>query len=135
MRKVENGCDPNGIDNKGATTLHAAVSRDHVPLAAALARRGGDLTIRDEEGHRPLDLVKREQDVQDVSVGHYKAAERSPMLVRILFNAMDDAYFSWGPWILAFRGYYVYPFSRTAGMLCWCMRHTYHGTQYRPIVA
>ncbi len=53
-----------------------------MPLAAALVRRGGDLTLRDRHGRSPLELVKREQDVEDIAVGHFKAAERSPLLVR-----------------------------------------------------
>lgn len=82
VEKVENGSDPNVSDKGGSTPLHVAVRRGHVPLAAALARRGGDLTLRDRHGRSPLELVEREVDIQDIAVGHYKAAERSPMLVR-----------------------------------------------------
>lgn len=71
----------NAVDRGGSTALHVAVKRGHVPLAAALVRRGGDLTVLDRHGRSPLDLVKRDQDVQDIAVGHFKAAERSPMLV------------------------------------------------------
>ncbi|CAM9803568.1 unnamed protein product, partial [Hapterophycus canaliculatus] len=77
---VENGSDVNAADNGGSTALHVAVRRGHVPLAAALVRRGGDLTLNDRHGRSPIELVKREQDVEDISVGHFKAAERSPML-------------------------------------------------------
>lgn len=82
MSQVENGSDPNAVAKDGTTPLRAAVSREHVPLAAALARRGGDLTVRDHQGRRPLDLLRREQEVEDISAGHCKAAERSLMLVR-----------------------------------------------------
>lgn len=82
MMKIENGADPNAVDNGGTTPVHAAVKSNHVPLAAALARRGGDLTRRDRHGHSPLDLVKRVEDVQEISVGNFKAAERHPILVR-----------------------------------------------------
>ncbi|CAN0326617.1 unnamed protein product, partial [Laminaria digitata] len=78
---VENGSDANATDRGGSTPLHLAVKRGHVPLAAALVRRGGDITLSDRHGRSPLDLVKREQDVEDIAVGHFKAAERSPMLV------------------------------------------------------
>lgn len=64
-----------------------------MPLAAALVRRGGDVTMLDRHGRSPLDLVKREQDVQDIAVGHFKAAERSPMLV----SCVDR-----GVWVVAF---------------------------------
>lgn len=83
--QVENGSDVNAADNGGSTALHVAVRRGHVPLAAALVRRGGDLTLLDRHGRSPLESVKREQDVQDIAVGHFKAAERNPMLVRNVF--------------------------------------------------
>eukprot|EP00904_Undaria_pinnatifida_P004940 jgi/Undpi1/1576/HiC_scaffold_11.g04966.m1 len=78
---VENGSNVNAADRGGSTPMHLAVKRGHVPLAAALVRRGGDITLADRHGRSPLDLVKREQDVEDIAVGHFKAAERSPMLV------------------------------------------------------
>lgn len=71
----------NAADKGGSTALHVAVRRGHVPLAAALVRRGGDITVVDRHGRSPLELVKRDQDVEDIAVGHFKAAERSPMLV------------------------------------------------------
>lgn len=81
LPQVENGSDVNAVENGGSTALHVAVRRGHVPLAAALVRRGGDLTVLDRHGRSPLELVKREQDVEDIAVGHFKAAERAPMLV------------------------------------------------------
>lgn len=89
---MENGSDPNAADNKGTTPLHAAVSKGHVPLAAALARRGGDLTLKNKHDRSPLDLVKREQDVQDIAVGHYRAAERNPMLVNVEYRVYCCVY-------------------------------------------
>ncbi|CAB1121207.1 unnamed protein product [Ectocarpus sp. CCAP 1310/34] len=77
---VENGSEVNAADKGGSTALHLAIRRGHVPLAAALVRRGGDLTVVDRHGRSPLELVNRDQDVEDIAVGHFKAAERSPML-------------------------------------------------------
>lgn len=80
--QVENGANVNAADHGGSTALHVAVKRGHVPLAAALVRRGGDITVLDRHGRSPLDFVNREQDVEDIAVGHFKAAERNPMLVQ-----------------------------------------------------
>ncbi|CAM9821713.1 unnamed protein product, partial [Ectocarpus sp. 12 AP-2014] len=52
--QVENGSEVNAADKGGSTALHLAVRRGHVPLAAALVRRGGDLTVVDRHGRSPL---------------------------------------------------------------------------------
>lgn len=45
------------------------------------AARFGHLTLRYRRRRGLLKFVKREQDVEDLAVGHSKAAERRPLLV------------------------------------------------------
>ncbi|CAN0019234.1 unnamed protein product, partial [Discosporangium mesarthrocarpum] len=77
---VENGCDVNVANNSGKTTIHEALLAGQIPLAAALVRKGGDLGIKDHLGRSCLDLVMGEQEMESITVGHFQAAEKNPML-------------------------------------------------------
>ncbi|CAM9794532.1 unnamed protein product, partial [Choristocarpus tenellus] len=61
------------------TSLHEALKSGQVPLAAALAKRGGDLTIKDMLGRSCLDLVEGEEDISTLTVGHYRAIDKNPV--------------------------------------------------------
>lgn len=49
--------DVNVRDGEGQTVLHYAVSCSHLDTVKFLVSVGGELTLKDEEGMTPLDLV------------------------------------------------------------------------------
>jgi ankyrin repeat protein len=67
----ESGAAVNAANCDGNTVLHLALLNGHVPLAAALARKGGDLSLRNGAGASCMDMLSGPEEVEQVST-HFK---------------------------------------------------------------
>jgi ankyrin repeat protein len=54
---LENGADPNVIQNHKLTPLHLAAYNGNVPMIQLLLFNGADLSVTDDEGRKPLDIA------------------------------------------------------------------------------
>lgn len=77
------GVDPNATDERERTALHYAMEKADVTVSKLLIAKGGDVTMRDEDGVSPLDLLVRAIKSGQIS-GH--VAEELTLLAR---NSMD----------------------------------------------
>jgi ankyrin repeat protein len=60
MWLLERGADPDLPDERGWTAVHQAASRGNRRMFRALEEAGGDLSRKDRDGCRPVDVAKRE---------------------------------------------------------------------------
>ena len=58
MWLLAHGASPNIPDNRGWTAVHQAASRGNQRILSAVLNAGGNLTVRDKEGHTPLEIAK-----------------------------------------------------------------------------
>ena len=77
---VENGCMINAQDDIGNTALHYAVSTHNMICAAAMVKKGANLSIKNEEQQTALDLTHSEEEVQALMVGQYNQSQRFELL-------------------------------------------------------
>lgn len=55
---LERGASPNIRDARGWTAVHQAASRGNERMLQALLKAGADVTIKDAEGRRPIDVAR-----------------------------------------------------------------------------
>lgn len=71
----------NQLNIDGNSALHLAVSNGYVDLAAALVRKGADMSLKNSQGQTPLDLISSTRDVERICmVGNIGASSRRPLL-------------------------------------------------------
>jgi hypothetical protein len=76
---VENGSDVCAASASKHTVTHMALANKYILLAAAMVRKGGDLSLRTTEGISCMDLVESE-DISEISVGYIRAADQHALL-------------------------------------------------------
>ncbi|KAI9922395.1 hypothetical protein PsorP6_002691 [Peronosclerospora sorghi] len=62
---IENGADPNAVDENGDTALHYAVELDRYDLVETLMKRGADSSIKNLKGLSAMDIA-REDDLKEI---------------------------------------------------------------------
>lgn len=79
---AENG--PNWLNSKnvdGNTPLHLAIIYRYVDLAAALVRKGADMSVKNQQGKTAMDLIENPKDVESICmVANIGASARKPLL-------------------------------------------------------
>ncbi|CAH0477798.1 unnamed protein product [Peronospora belbahrii] len=62
---IENGADPNAIDENGDTALHYAVELDRYDLVETLMKRGADSSIKNLKGLSAMEIAE-EEDLKEI---------------------------------------------------------------------
>ncbi|CAI5704463.1 unnamed protein product [Peronospora effusa] len=77
---IENGADPNAIDENGDTALHYAVELDRYDLVETLMKRGADSSIKNLKGLSAMEIAE-EDDLKEIlsPVKHTLKVEKVPV--------------------------------------------------------
>ncbi len=89
---AENGeeIDVQNID--GMTGLHLAIMNGNVEMAAALVRKGADMSIKDCNGKTPLDLIQNPKDVERICMVANISSSQRKKLLSVPHKAKDCTY-------------------------------------------